>query len=198
MTDVTASAAGADQLRSSGKYSFKHKEARFAVGITASEGQNRHYYHGGALTGKEAYSWNAGLYAQLNMKKWALRPRFVYEQTGAKVPVDFESRTSTTLRTSGIHIPLDLLFRPFGPNSFYLLGGGYYSRILGAKQGGVEIDLAAPGAPRQDEWGLKWGIGLNIYKLWFEYNERYGLSGVYPQGGKISNRSSHFSVGYRF
>jgi hypothetical protein len=207
MTDVTASAATVERLESSGRRSFKHgREPMFTAGVTASAGSNYHRYRDGALDGKNAFAWNGGLYAQLNFGNWALRPKVMYEQRGAKVPLDFNERTSTLMRTGGLHVPLDVVYKFRGTGSgynpqggfIYIFGGGYYSRALSGKVGGEKMDFAAAGAPGRDEWGLQWGIGVNVYKLWLESNVRYGLSGVFPEGGKIGNRSSYFSVGYRF
>jgi hypothetical protein len=202
MTDVTASAAGRDRLESSGRSSFKHgREPRIAAGITAAIGSNRHHYDNGALEGKNAFAWNAGLYARINFGNWALRPKVVYEERSAMWPVNFEERASARFSTGGIYVPLDLMYklRPSADMEtlyFYLFAGGYYSRTI-TKPRDAAIDPSAHGAMRLNEGGMQWGVGLHIYKFWMESTSRYSLSEVFGSGG-IRNYSSYFSVGYKF
>lgn len=206
MTSATAEIASRDKLDASGKISYKHKtEPMLTAGITASIGNNRHIYRKGALDGKSAFAWNAGVWAQVNFGNWAIRPGVVYEQRRAKMPVDFGQRTSTILQTGGIYTPLDVMYKlPFaarGNMYLYLFVGGYYSRVLTGTLGGDKVDFSAAGALRRNEWGLQFGGGVAIYKFRMEGVSRYGLTDIYPAGvghDGIRNASAYFSVGYRF
>lgn len=207
MTSATVEMASRDKLDASGKLSFKHqiKEPLLTAGITASIGNNLHHYRKGALDGKSAFAWNAGVWAQFNFGNWAVRPRVVYEQRRAKMPVDFEQRTSTILQTGGIYVPLDLIYKlrldGMQPVYLYLFAGGYYSRVMTGRLGGDKVDFSDAGAPFRNEWGVQCGGGLNIYKFWMEGVSRFSLTDVYPAGvgqDGIRNISAYFSVGYRF
>ncbi len=202
MTDLTASMASRDELEASGRRSFKHKdEPRLEFGLTASVGDNSHSYKRGALEGKSAIAWNAGVWAHINFGNWTLRPKVLYEQRNALMPVDFEQRTSTTLRTGGVYVPLDVMYKlRFGGMRgvyLYAFGGGYYSRFFDARIGGDRVDFSANGAMRRNEWGWQGGAGINIYKFWLEGTYRRGLTDVFPEGG-ITNSTGYMSLGYKF
>lgn len=213
MTDVTAGIASRDRIQASGKLSFKHrKEPLLAAGVSVAVGDNGHLYKRGALDGKRAFAWNAGLYAQFNFGKYlAVRPRVVYEQRRAKMPFDAGGQTLTQmlqnseiLHTSGLYVPLEVMFKARFDGTqniyIYLFGGGYYSRLFTATRGGTKVDFSAAEAMRRDEWGLQCGAGINVYKFWLEGVGRFGLTDVYPKGAdsRIRNASAYFSVGYRF
>jgi hypothetical protein len=183
-----------------------------AAGVTASIGNNRHRYAEGAVNGKRATAWNAGLYTQLNFGRWALRPKFLWEHRAAPMPLDLDERTSTHLSTGAIDIPIDIIYklrldRSMKEVYYYVLAGGSWSRIMTASLDDRRIDFSATGngnddgnlrIPLRNEWGWHWGFGVNIYKFWLEGNFNYGISKVFPRGGAIRNQSGYFTVGYRF
>ncbi|MDR2890498.1 MAG: M20/M25/M40 family metallo-hydrolase [Alistipes sp.] len=218
MAATTVEMARRDELTPSGRRSLKHrdKEPRIEGGLMASIGSNRHIYKGGAMDGKYAFSWQAGVWGQVNLGKYgwfALRPGVVFEQRRALWPVDFANRTSSVFSTNAITVPLDVMLKArLGSPAVYIyaFAGGYYSRVLSGTNGGDRVNLSGAGALNRNEWGLRCGGGLRLFNVFIEGGGHYGLSrvlsgggggsagGAAAGGGKISNQTSYFTVGYKF
>lgn len=203
MAGFTGEFATRDNVGSSGRISFKHKgQRKFEVGLTAAIGDNKHHYRKGALTGKWAFAWNAGVYMQANIGQFAVRPKVVYEDRKALVPdVNGDMlKDAKDFSMQSVTVPVDIMLKSSSSSGVYgyIFVGGYYSRILGGRFPGNAYVLGS--GVRRHEWGWQCGLGGMMYKFTVELTVRYGLTPVYEKSIEpvILNRSAYFTVGYKF
>jgi hypothetical protein len=183
-------------FNSSGKLAKKHRSSRkmFSVGLSANIGSNCHYYSRGALNGKNATSWGAGLTSQINRGIWAIRPEIYYDRIQANHP-------DGKIQTDNLTLPLSLVLQtppaPFGADVFL---GGYYSYLFGGKQGKENIDFNRDFY--RNEGGLTCGFGAYMGSIKFSYTARIALSHVRrnknADNAHLYNRTSYFTLTYLF
>lgn len=202
MTSLTEQITSADNMiAASGRRSFKHGGSkRFSGGITFGAGSNYHYYSEGALVGKSAFAFNSGLFVQYNLfDMLALRMAALYEERSADMPEKSDIfGSSRRLKERTITVPLDLMLTTSNRQPVYAAAsfGGYCSRVVGATLDGTGLNLANEKI-NPVEYGIQWGLGVNIYNLYLSSQMRYALTDVFGDV-KVSNRSTYFTVGFCF
>jgi len=184
---------------SSGKLAAKHKNERpiFTKGLTLGIGSNYHSYSKGALDGKTAGAYSAGLTSQLNFgtgKRLALRPELLYEYIQAEHP---EGKIKSHCFTA----PLSLVLQTENMTpGFGIYAGGYYRHYFNKSL----YDSYYP-----NEAGLNLGFDASVGPLRLSYVYRRALTdfnrqpvAVQPfEAGKtssINNVSSYFNISFSF
>lgn len=203
LSDMTAVLASEPSLASSGRVSPKHSYNTVEFFVTASVGSNTHHYPRGALTGKSAFAWSAGFAAQFNLGgTFSVRPEALYQQRSARYPSDMQNivlgADYDRFTVRSLTVPLNLLVR-FPQNSpvyFYFNAGGYYSYNLSGSIGGESIDFDVDAT--RHEWGLTAGFGVQVGAVGIAFSSFNALSRVMTDGPTMKNRSSHFTVYYKF
>jgi hypothetical protein len=199
MTSFTEEFAEMEIIESSGRASYEHKgQRRFEAGLTASIGSNRHAYKSGALDGKYAFSWHAGLYGQLNMGFYAIRLKALYENRAAQWPDATDSKVSHKFSVESLSLPVDIMFKTSSTESIYayLFAGGYYSYVFSGNFADTGYQLGRDVA--RHEGGLQFGLGFKVYNMSLEFSTRYGLTGVLLHDPVVRNQTSYFTLGWRF
>jgi len=179
----------------SGKIAKKHRQQqRFMFGISANIGSNNHHYTDGALEGKSATSYGAGLTSQINFGFLAIRPEVFYDHICAKYPAG-------TIATDNLTVPLSLVAKYLQSSSgFDAFIGGYYSYRFDGKQGKEKIDFT--NTFYRNEGGLTYGIDLYLGPLKLGFTNRTALTNFtrYPNADNahIRNRTNYLTLTYFF
>jgi len=181
---------------SSGKVAKKHRPlSKFTFGLSANIGSNYHHYTDGAINGKNAFSYGAGLMSQVNFGYFAIRPELYYDRIHAKYPAG-------KIATNNITVPLSLVFQLPDNNiagvDFFL--GGYYAYRFSGKQGGEIIDF--DNTFNRDEGGLTYGFGLYMKPFKIGFVNRRALTNftkhANADNAHIQNRTTYFTITYIF
>lgn len=206
MGSFTGEFATRDEVLPSGRLSRKHKPQRtLEFGVTGALGSNYHDYRKGALTGKPAFGWNAGLYAQVNLGFWAIRPKVLYEGRDAKWPDDAalaagDLSVSRRFSTQGLYIPVDVMLESSrtSPIYTYIFLGGYYSRAFSGYFADSGHSLG--NGINRDEWGWQCGAGIVLFNITVEATARWAITPLLEKGisPDIRNMGAYFTLGYRF
>ena len=167
---------------------------RFTFGATVLIGMNHLHYTEGAVTGKSALAFGAGLYGQLNMGFVALRPEVLYERNQARHP-------DGRVKPNAVTVPVSLVFQvpesiPYG---VFVSVGGYFSHVFSGEQGDREMDFRRK--YYRNEAGITWGVGTRVGRVTFGVFKRYGLTDLLRSPGKeanLRNRAFQARISCRF
>jgi len=82
--------------------------------------------------------------------------------------------------------------------SAYMMGGGYYSGHFAGKAGGIALDFN--NQYRDQEFGLSWGIGIEMMNLQIGLTSYYSMDNLYPNNNEtVAMRvSCMVTLGWRF
>ncbi|MCC8034677.1 MAG: M28 family peptidase [Rikenellaceae bacterium] len=194
VADAVCELSNAPSLGAESGKTAEDRKRRFFIegGITASAGSSFVRDSDAKTRGKTMFSYGAGLYGQINLSYFALRPQVEFIRSGSRysggnihmnsvvVPVSFVAQTPRYL---------------FG--SVHIFVGGYYRYTFSGKEAGVEMDFS-------DQWyrngaGIQWGIGLKFRRFGLEVNNRYGLTDMLRSGsGKLTERATYGTLSYKF
>lgn len=190
--------AGTVPLVVSGKASPKHKAPKIEFAVSGSLGSNAHRYTKGALTGRDAFAWNAGAFVQVDMGLFALRPEVVYQNRVARYPAENAELGGAYRKftTRSVTVPVNLLLKGTGTLYFFVGFGGYYSYNIDGRLDGEKLDFVND--VNRHEYGWTGTLGMNIYRIGLSYTGYYGLSPVMKHGPKMKNASSYFTAYYKF
>lgn len=202
LSRVVLSLSAEENLDGSGRRSFKHRnyDRRFEGGVTVVGGMNSLRYSSGPNRGKVSASYGAGVFGQFNMGWLAIRPEALYERNGARY-------THGTIWTNSVTLPVSLMIQ--SPRKYvggaYLALGGYYRHAFSGSMGYEHFDFNRD--YNRNEAGIQWGLGFWLYRISIGVNFRYGMTdlldndaydGGAPWEPNIRNRSTQFTVSYRF
>ena len=184
--------------KSSGKLAKKHRpQPRVEFGLLATIGSNYHHYTQGAVDGKTAASFGAGLMSQVNFRHFAIRPEVHYERVRAKYPAGL-------IATDNLTVPVSLVLQK-NITDYINMGvdlsfGGYYSYRFGGKQGKEIIDFDT--SFNRHEGGIAFGFGIYLQSFKIGYTCRRALTDFtqFPNADNahIRNRMNYFTIMYRF
>ncbi|MDR1938988.1 MAG: outer membrane beta-barrel protein, partial [Tannerellaceae bacterium] len=197
MLNVVRTVSQSPDFRPSGKLASKHKPNRtFRWGLTLLGGTNYHHYTAGAVNGKPALSFAAGLSSQINMgQHFALRPELLYERIQAHHPAGKVSTDHLTLPLSfAIQTPSS---SPFGA-AVYL--GGYYSYRFGGSVNKRALNFEHE--VKRDEGGYQYGLELRLAQIKIGFTQRYELTNFSrnqnQDGAHLRNHRTYATLSYLF
>ena len=199
---MTEEFASGRTLIASGKISPKHRSPVVEFALSASIGSSKHNYLEGALTGKSAFSWNAGAFVQFNVSRFALRSEILYHQRNATFPNedDIFKNPYRKFTLQSVTVPVNLIFK-FPKNSvhyFYVGAGGYYAYNFGGKLSGNPMDFNS--FANRNDWGMTATFGGSVGPIGIAFTSYSGYANVLKSNNtpKISNSSTYFSIYYKF
>jgi len=158
-------------------------------------GNNHHEYEEEFYKAKSEFSAGAGLFAQLQLSNYfVLQPGACYETKGSR-------HEEGIFRTQSLTIPMNLLISPkinTESGMAYLLMGGYYSYIFSGAIDNKTINFNK--TYNHEEWGINYGLGLQISHFQFNMFESLGLTNLYKHtiDGKMKNKGLNITLGYCF
>jgi len=196
LTNLIRAISTDEDFRSSGKIAATHKPpSRVYFGISANLGSNYHHYTAGALNGKSAGAYGAGLMAGINMGALAIRPEVYYDFIQARHPAG-------NISTHGVTVPLNLLLQTPSSSSAgaAIFAGPYYSYKFSGKQGSAPIDFE--NLFQREEIGINWGVELRVSPIRLIFSNRSALTNFTrtknDDGAHIRNRTFYMTVSYVF
>jgi hypothetical protein len=169
LTNVVQTVSQEDDYRASGKLAAKHSSKKFLFGVSLLAGDNYHYYTDGAINGKPADAFGAGLTTQINKGMYGLRTELNYEYLQAMHPAG-------KVRTHRITVPVSLVVQTSTASTVGLdvFLGGYYSYTFSGKQAKANLDFAND--VYRNEGGIQVGFGIRLGQFKVSVSERYGLT----------------------
>ena len=194
-----------ENYQSSGKIASKHKPpSAFRIGISANIGSNYHHYTAGALDGKSAGAYGAGLAATINMGNFGIRPEAYYDFIQARHP---DGKVST----HGITVPLNFLLQtsPSEMAGFAVFVGPYYSYKFDGKQN-LNPNLAVMYPDNyffnnlyyRNEAGLNYGFEMRVSSIRIGVVRRQAFTNFTREknndGAHIRNRSVFVTLSFDF
>ena len=173
MVGLTVRASALEGPLASGKLSPKHdpKVRPFEFGLTVGYNTATVHLPDAAFNPKSLTGGQGGLMLKWNASKMlSLQMEVLYTYTHSRFP-DAAKPFEEGFRQQqhAVTVPLALQFGPRIENvmAVYLIGGGYYSRLLSGDfylSGGGEMPAGAPGfkSTSPNQWGLLWGVGIQL------------------------------------
>jgi len=196
LTNLIRAISTDEDFRSSGKIAATHKPpSRVYFGISANLGSNYHHYTAGALNGKSAGAYGAGLMAGINMGTLAIRPEVYYDFIQARHPAG-------NISTHGVTVPLNLLLQTPSSSSAgaAIFAGPYYSYKFSGKQGNASIDFE--NLFQREEIGINWGAELRVSPIRLIFSNRTALTNFTrtknDDGAHVRNRTFYMTLSYVF
>ncbi len=196
LKDIIETVSTDEHYKASGKLAKKHKSiSLFTFGTSINIGSNHHYYTEGAVDGKSAISFGAGLLTQVNFGIFAIRPEVHYDLIRAKHP-------EGTINANNITVPLSLVLQT--PNNSMagmdIFLGVYYSYCFYGEQKSRETNFNT--IYNRNEGGLTWGFGLYMLPVKIGFTSRIELSNFnrHPNSDNayLRNRTNYFTLTYIF
>ena len=197
LTNVVVAASQDDSFQASGKIASKHKSEnkKFVVGLSANIGNNYHYYTKGAVNGKPTTSFAIGLFGQLNINTFAIRPEVFYDIINARHP---DGRITTQSVTVPVNIGLQT--PASGPVGVAIYVGPYYNYKFDGKQNGKPLDF--DNDYKREEFGINICLEMRLSNMRIGYTNRSALTDFSKQknlyNAHLRNRSSFFTLSYTF
>ncbi len=178
------------------RFSEEHRSfVRLNSGFTVHQGTGHHRYPSDFFKAKSVYNFAGGFFLQMHFGSFlTLQPEVLYDFNGSQTTNGRFLRHSLTIPVNlQFNIPLDEDFaRPF------VFTGAYYRYHFTAKDDGESLSF--PDDISQDEWGLNFGVGIEIMSVYVAWTYRRGLTDIFDSqtNPSIRDRNSLLSVGYRF
>jgi hypothetical protein len=197
LVNFVETVSGDANYEPSGKLAKKHRPLqRFMFGISANIGSNYHHYTDGAVDGKSATSYGAGLMSQVNFGTYAIRPEIHYDRISAKHPAGTITMDNLTVPVSFV---LQTAKQRMGMGADLFIGG-YYSYRFGGEQGKEKIDFE--NTFNRQEGGFTYGFGVYVGPCKIGFTGRRALTNFtkYSNDDKayLQNRTSYFTLTYLF
>jgi hypothetical protein len=197
-----------ENYRSSGKIASKHKPpSTFRLGVSVNIGSNYHHYTKGALDGKSAGAYGAGLEATVNMGNFGIRPAAYYDFIQARHPAG-------KISTHSVTVPLNFLLQtsPSDVAGVAVFVGPYYSYKFSGNQDLAPLDPSIPHPAIEppnftnlyyrNEAGLNYGVELRVSSFRVGVVRRQALTNFTREknvdGAHIRNRSFFGTLSYDF
>jgi hypothetical protein len=168
---------------------------RFKTGVVAAMGSAHHDYPGEFYNAKGVLAFNAGVFAQIYLgKRFAIQPELLYQTDGSKT-------AEGVFRRHSVSVPVNLQYTLFYDNydmlRIYPFAGGYYNRSFAGKNGDESLDF--DNKYSANEWGVDFGLGLDIMKLQIGFTWQYGLTNLLKDDEEVVHPFRWFiAVGYKF
>jgi hypothetical protein len=185
-----------ENYRSSGKIASKHKpNTTFRLGVSANIGSNYHHYTKGALDGKTAGAYGAGLATTINMGNFGIRPEAYYDFIKARHPLG-------DIQTHSVTVPLNFLLQTSSSEmgGLAVFAGPYYSYRFDGKQGNSSLDF--DGLYYRNEAGLNYGVEVRLFSIRVGVTGRQALTDFTREknadDAHIRNRSVFVTLSYDF
>ncbi len=172
----------------------KPHAVQFNVGATAGLGSSFHKYPDEFYSAKDIVAYNAGIFLQVHLgRRFTCQPEVLYQSDGSRSP-------EGTFRRQSINVPvnlhLNLVNQNNGMNKVYLFAGGYYLYTFSGNNGSQELDFSVY---RDQEWGLRMGLGVDIMKVQLKYTWQRSLTNLsQTDGSKLFPTGWYISLGYIF
>jgi hypothetical protein len=196
LTNLVHAVSTDENYQPSGKIASKHKPpSKVRFGISANIGSNYHHYTAGALNGKSADAFGAGLTMAINMGNFALRPELFYDYLKARHPAG-------DIKTQSVTVPLNLLFQtpPSEIAGVAVFAGPYYSYRFSGKQGSSALDF--DNLFKRDEIGINYGVELRVSFIRVGVTWREAFTNFTrtknDDDAHIRNRSVFATISYNF
>jgi len=185
-----------ENYKASGRIASKHKPpSAFRLGVSANIGSNYHHYTAGALDGKTAGAYGAGLTATISLGYFGIRPEAYYDFIQARHPAG-------KISTHSVTVPLNFMLQtsPSDISGVAVFAGPYYSYKFSGKQGSSTIDF--DGLYYQNEAGINYGIEMRVFTIRVGFVRRHALTNFTREknddGAHIRNRSVFTTLSYDF
>ena len=216
VSEVVDIFANDPNVRPSGSFSPLHITSypSISYGIVAGIGNSHFQYRDANIKGKSVLSYSAGLFLDADFKYFSIRPEVLYERGGSKHvgywnpanPNIYEPMAGK-VSYEAITIPLSIKKMPIVARAgsitvygIHLSAGAYYRRFLSISMFGNEIPSKDPRF-NWNEWGVTWGIGLQMFAFSLGYEAKYGLNDfMFNTHGNhaVRNISSQIKLSYKF
>lgn len=179
-----------------GKQAFRHRrqDHGFEFGIVTVAGSNYFNYTSGNERGKSAASYGGGVYGQMNLGLFGLRPELRYERMGAK-------NAEGKLWMNSIVVPFSLVLQT--PKNVvagtYISAGAYYRHMFSGHQKGNSANLK--NIYHRNEIGAQWSVGAWYDRIGMAVERRYGCSKLLRNAGdrpNYKNKTTYFTLTYAF
>jgi len=196
LTNLVQAVSTDENYQPSGKIASKHKPpSKVRFGIAANIGSNYHHYTAGALDGKSAGAYGAGLRMTVNMGALALRPEVYYDYIKACHPLG-------DIKTQSVTAPLNLVLQTSSSSSagFAVFAGPYYSYKFNGKQGNSSLDFG--NIYYRNEAGINWGFEMRVSSIRIGLTRRQAFTNFTrtknEDGAHIRNRGVFATLSYDF
>ena len=166
LTDLTFSVASDENFSSSGRVARKHLGIMpiLEVGVSLASGRSHFKFPDAAFDGKSAYTYGAGLTAQLSFgssRRLGLRAEPTFLKTSARYPDDAGIYSSAVkYKGDELLVPAQFIFQR-NDGALYVGVGGYYDRRF-------KTSLPVDYTIRTDDYGVSAVFGLRSGKIGLE------------------------------
>ncbi|MCD7970039.1 MAG: M28 family peptidase [Alistipes sp.] len=164
----------------------------FEGGVSVLAGSSFVRESGEGYRGKTMFSYGAGLYGQLNVSHFGLRPEVQFISSGSRYP-------DGNIHRRSVAVPVSLVFQspPSLPVLVHIYAGGYYSYTFKGKYAGDDMDFDS--AWYRNSAGIQWGLGIRLNNFGIGVNSRYGLTDLLRNApGKLTERATYCTLSYKF
>jgi aminopeptidase YwaD len=167
---------------------------RFETGLLAILGGTSHVFPDEYYSANFAFAFGAGLFLEMQVgRKISIQPEVLYDFNASKA-------IAGTYRRHSITVPVNLNYNLVGGpgefGRFYPFAGGYYRHSFAGNDG--EFDLDFENLHPAGEWGLNFGIGLEVMGIRLAYTFRTGLSDISAAPERITRTRGHYmTMGWR-
>ncbi len=170
------------------------KSKLISLGVIMNHGGSFHDYDDAFFRGKSIYKFSGGLMANVGLgKMMSLQSELLYDMNGSKSLQGVFRRHSITVPLNiqiGTPRDVNIPVRAFG------FAGGYYRYNFGGSNNGMELNYED--FYNRDEFGINWGIGVDLFKFQFAFTHRSALTDISQLESNIFARENTFTIGYRF
>lgn len=168
---------------------------RFNWGVTVNFGSARHRYPDEFYKAKGVLGVGAGLFFQGHLgKKITLQPEVLYDYDGSQTSGDSFRRHTLLIP---VNVQFNLLTESSGPVRAYPFAGGYFRyTFLGVNDyDGLNFEDMY----YDKEWGINYGIGMEVMRFSAAVTLRRGLTNVSKmEDDNFHSSGAYFTIGYRF
>lgn len=170
------------------------KAKNFSLGVIMNHGGSFHNYEEEFFRGKSIYKMSGGLMANVGLgNTMSLQAEILYDMNGSKSIEGVFRRHSLTIPLNiqiGTPRGVDIPVRAFG------FAGGYFRYNFAGNNDGMVLDYTT--IYDRNEFGINWGIGIDLFKFQIAFTHRSALTDITQQETNIFARENTFTVGYRF
>lgn len=167
---------------------------RISAGFVTNAGSGFHRFEEEFFRANALFSASTGLFLQMPIGRvFTFQPEALFDWHGSRADGGNFRRYSLT-------IPMNMqIGTPRTSDSFvrlYIFGGPYFRYNLGGSAGGEDLDFAVY---NQQEWGLSYGMGLQVMNIFMAFTHRRALNGIFTDSTiKQFDTGSFFTMGYAF
>ncbi len=168
---------------------------RFSWGLTANFGSARHRYPDEFYKAKGVFGVGAGLFFQTHLGKiLTFQPEVLYDYDGSQAAEGLFGRHNLLIPAN---VQFNLPLESGGAMRAYPFAGGYFRYTFAGinDNDGLDFDHQY----NDQEWGINYGIGLEVMRFSTAVTFRRGLTNISKKGDdNFRSSGTYFTVGYRF